>query len=204
MDFGQYNKRWLALQVRPRYEFIAASILRSKGYEEFLPVYTVKRKWSDRTKKIVAPLFSGYVFCRMDSSINFPMVTTPGVIRIVGTRRGIGFIEDEEIETIRMAERSGREVEPWTYFQVGDRVQINEGPLTGLQGILVACRNKRRLVVSVSLIQSSMAIEVGEESLTLVRSHQIVSGSNPSLAPEASPGSVPSARLMNLPAAVVA
>src|SRR5262249_17729977 len=144
------------------------------------------------------------VFCRMDVSISFPMVTTPGVIRIVGTRKGIGFIEDEEIETIRMAERSGREVEPWTYFQVGDRVQISEGPLTGIEGVLISCRNKRRLVVSVSLIQSSMAIEVGEDVLTLVRSHQSVSASNSLLGPEAGPGGVPSARLMHLPEAVVA
>jgi transcription antitermination factor NusG len=168
MDLRQCDKQWVALQVRPRYEFVTANILRSKGYEEFLPVYATKRKWSDRTKTIVAPLFRGYVFCKMDKSVKFPVITTPGVIRIVGSSSGTVHIGDDEIETIRMAERSGREVQPWAFFNIGDRVQINAGPLAGLAGVLVAYQNKHRLVISVDLIQSSMAVEVEGDALTLI------------------------------------
>lgn len=178
MDLRQYNNRWLALQVRPRYEFIAASILRGKGYQEFLPVYPTKRKWSDRTKKIVAPLFSGYVFCKMDETIMFPLLTTPGVIRIVSSCGGVAYIEDDEIEAIRLAEQLGREVQPWSFLNVGDRAQISAGPLSGLGGVLIAHKNKRRLIISVDLIQSSMAIEVAGEALTPIRLQQGATGAN--------------------------
>lgn len=176
MDFRKCNKRWLALQVRPRYEFITSSILRGKGYEEFVPVYITTRKWSDREKNITAPLFSGYVFCRMDENIKFPLITTPGVMRIVGSCGGAAYIEDSEIETIRTAERSGREVQPWTYLHVGDQVQISTGPLSGLQGVLVAHKNKHRLIISVNMIQSSIAVEIDPDGIKLIRPHQGTKG----------------------------
>jgi len=100
------------------------------------------------------------------------VITTPRVIRIVGSCGGIAYIEDDEIETIWMAERSGREVEPWTFLNVGDRVQISAGPLSGLQGVLVAQKNKRRLIISVDLIQSSMAIEIDGDAVALIRPQQ--------------------------------
>lgn len=178
MDLRQFNKRWLALQVRPRYEFITASILRGKGYEEFLPVYTTWRKWSDRQKKIVAPLFSGYVFCKMDENIKFPLITTLGVIRIVGSCGGTAYLEDSEIEIIRIAERSGREVEPWPFLQVGDRVQIKSGLLLGLQGVLLAHKNKNRLIISIDLIQKSISVEVERDSLAAIGPHQSAAGSD--------------------------
>lgn len=58
--------RWFVIQVRPRYEKIVASVLRAKGYEEFLPLHTARRRWSDRTKELEVPLFPGYLFCRLD------------------------------------------------------------------------------------------------------------------------------------------
>ncbi|PYV81621.1 MAG: hypothetical protein DMG05_29645, partial [Acidobacteria bacterium] len=56
--------QWFALVVRSQHEKMVASVLHSKGYEEFLPLYTVKRRWSDRIKQLELPLFPGYVFCR--------------------------------------------------------------------------------------------------------------------------------------------
>lgn len=176
MDFRQCNKRWLALQVRPRYEFITASILRGKGYEEFVPVYTTKRKWSDRIKNITAPLFSGYVFCKVGENINIPLITTPGVMRIVGSRGGPSYLEDSEIESIRTAERAGREVQPWTYLQVGDQIKISAGPLSGLQGVLVAHKNKHRLIISVNMIQSSIAVEIDPDGIQRIPSNQDTKG----------------------------
>lgn len=176
MNFRQCNKRWLALQVRPRHEFITASILRGKGYEEFVPVYTTKRKWSDRTKDISAPLFSGYVFCKADENVKFPLITTPGVMRIVGSCGGPAYIEDSEIETIRTAEQSGHEVQPWSFWHVGDMVQISAGPLSGLQGVLVAHKNKHRLIVSVNMIQSSMAVEIDPDEIRIIRPYQGTKG----------------------------
>jgi len=70
---------WYALQVRSRYEKIVASTLLSKGYEGFLPLYSQRRRWSDRMKELELPLFPGYLFCRFDVNKRLPILVTPGL-----------------------------------------------------------------------------------------------------------------------------
>jgi transcription termination/antitermination protein NusG len=165
-----YDDRWCAVQVTPRHEATVSAILRNKGYEQFLPTYRVKRQWSDRRKEISVPLFTGYVFCRLNSKIPWSIVTTPGVIRIVGTRKGIALIDDREIEAIQLVMKAGLKVEPATYAKIGDRVRITNGPLSGVEGIVTMCKNQHRLVVSVELIQSSVAVEIDGYNLMPVSS----------------------------------
>jgi transcription antitermination factor NusG len=151
--------RWCAVQVRPRYEMIVSTILRNKGYEQYLPLYRVNRRWSDRHKEFMTPLFSGYVFCRLNSEIRGAIVTTPGVIRIVGTRKEIAMIDDHEIEAIQRIVNSGFRVEPCPYT-IGDRVRFTSGPFEGVEGIVTHYKGRRHLVLSVTLIQSSISVEV--------------------------------------------
>jgi transcription antitermination factor NusG len=170
MDLREHKQGWFAIQVRPKYEFTTATMLRNKGYEEYVPSYRSLRQWSDRKKEITAPLFTGYVFCRFDAEVCAPVITTPGVIRIVGTANRVVQIEDSEIEAIRMAVASGRSVSPAPYINIGDRVCIKEGPMAGCQGILVRCNNRHRFILSVDLVQSSVAVEIDESDVVKVGS----------------------------------
>ena len=172
MDFNCNNVGWCAVQVRPRHEVPVASGLRAKGYTEFLPMYRVKRQWSDRIKEIEVPLFTGYVFCRFDRQVPWTIVSTPGVIRIVGTRKEIALIDDQEIEAIRSVATSGKKVEPCPYAGIGDRVRITSGVLAGVEGKVVAYKNQRRLVLSVDQIQSSISVEVDGCGMELVSKAQ--------------------------------
>lgn len=168
MDLNKIDKWWFAIQVKPRYEFTAAKILRGKGYEEFVPTYRTKRQLSDRKRELDLPLFTGYVFCRFDASIRHPIVTTPGVIRIVGTGKQIAKIDDGEIEAIQKVTRSEMPITPCPYPNVGDRIRIGEGPLAGVEGILTSWKNKQRLILSVGLIQSAIAVEIGPDSIAAI------------------------------------
>ena len=159
MNVSLNHGRWCAVQVRPRYETVVSTILRNKGYEQYLPLYRVKRRWSDRSKEVMTPLFEGYVFCRLNSEIRGAIVTTPGVVRIVGTRKEIAMIDDQEIEAIQRIVKSGLRVEPCPYT-VGDRVRFTSGPFEGVEGIVTHYKGRCHLVLSVSLIQSSISVEV--------------------------------------------
>src|SRR5215831_6448579 len=77
-------KQWYAVHLRPRCEKLVALQLRNKGYEEYLPMYRSRRRWSDRVKKIELPLFPGYIFCKFDVEKRLPILVIPGVISIVG------------------------------------------------------------------------------------------------------------------------
>src|SRR5258708_2133106 len=135
---------WFALQVRSNFERTASTILRNKGYEEFLPTYRAKRVWSDRVKEQDFPLFPGYLFCRLNQYDRFPVVSTSGVVQIVGIGKTPVAVAAAEIEAIWRITHSNLVADPWPYLEVGESVVLESGPLTGLQGILLEFKNRRR------------------------------------------------------------
>jgi len=87
-------------------------------------------------------------------------VVTPGVLQIVGCGRTPTPIEDREIQAIQIAVASGVSGQPWPYLEVGEKVRIHTGTLSGLEGILVNFKGNHRVVLSVTLLQRSVALEV--------------------------------------------
>lgn len=151
---------WYAVQVRSRKESYVASQIVGHGLECLLPTYKSIRQWSDRVKEIEQPLFPGYLFCRFEFQARRPVVTTPGVLQIVGYGRTAIPVSDEEIQGLKLAISSDLPKQPWPYLEVGQRVRVNYGTLAGLEGILVNVKGNHRVVLSVSLLQRSVAMEV--------------------------------------------
>jgi transcription antitermination factor NusG len=152
--------QWFALRVKSRCEKVVATIARNRGFEEFLPLNRSRRRWSDRLKAIDLPLFPGYVFCRLDPQRRLPLLTIPGVLHFVGIGKIPSPIEDTEIAAIQTAVGSGILTEPWPFLEVGRRVRLEDGPLAGLEGILVETPKRQSVVVSVTLLKRSIAVAI--------------------------------------------
>ncbi len=146
---------WAVVQVVPRSESKVAVILQNKSYDCFLPM---RKKRSGNSP---VPLFSGYVFCRPTLSAAAPIVTTPGVVRIVSFGGKPAWVTDEEIRAIQQVLASGNDYQPSTYLRVGREVRIVDGPLQGLTGFLKQIKNKRKLVISINLLMRSVEVETG-------------------------------------------
>jgi len=151
---------WFALRVKSRTEKVVSTIARNKGFEEFLPLYKSRRRWSDRFQSVELPLFPGYVFCRLNPEFRLPILTIPGVMGFVGIGRIPVAIDEAEISAIQSAICAGLLAEPYPFLEVGQRVRLAEGPLAGLEGLLVEVRKQQRLVVSVSMLKRSVAVEI--------------------------------------------
>jgi transcription antitermination factor NusG len=151
---------WFALRIKSNFEKVSSQILEQKGYEAFLPTYRTRSRWSDRTKTIDRPLFPGYLFCRFDQNARLPILITPGVVSVVGVGKTPMPVEEREIEAIQAILRSGLPATPWPFVTVGQRLLIERGPLTGVEGILQEIKNSYRFIVSVNLLQRSVAAEV--------------------------------------------
>lgn len=164
------NSQWFAVRTAASREKAVAAQLRSKGYEEFLPVYRTRRQWSDRVKELDLPLFSGYLFCRFDFNQRLPILITPGVKLIVGIGKTPTPVSEAEIASLRRVVASGAAAEPHDYLSVGQRVRIREGSLAGLEGILIEARNSWRMILSVELLRRSVAVEVDRAALAPVPS----------------------------------
>ena len=78
---------WFALSVNVRHEKVISELLRNKGFETFLPLYKRRHQYARRSREFELPLFPGYLFCRTNLTRRLPIMTTPGVLGIVGAGR---------------------------------------------------------------------------------------------------------------------
>jgi len=151
---------WYAVRVRSNYEANVSAVLEQKGVEKFLPTYRARRKWSDRIKTLDLPLFPGYVFCRIPLEHRNLVLTTGGVIDIVSVGRIPAALSEQEIEAVRTVVSAKAHAEPWPFLKIGEQVRINGGSLSGIEGILIRVKNSWRLVISVTLLERSVAVEI--------------------------------------------
>jgi len=159
-DNEMTGEPWYALWVRSRHEKSVTEILQNKGVETFLPLCKSRRRWSDRIRDLELPLIPGYVFCRFDRKHRIPILATPGVVQIVGAGKTPEPVDEIEMESLISAARSGLHLQLWPFLKAGQRVLIEEGPLRSLEGILVTTKGKDQLIISVTLLQRSVAITV--------------------------------------------
>src|SRR5438876_11885940 len=152
---------WFALEIRARHERFVASALHSKGFEVFLPLYVSKRRWSDRIKEIELPILPGYLFSRFDPQNRLPILVTPGVRQVVGTGKTPVPVDESEIAALQSILVSRLQARPWPFLQVGQRVRIEQGPLSGVGGILLDSQRRERRAVCVSRFRRSVAGQFG-------------------------------------------
>lgn len=159
------NRLWYALHVRSRLEKAVLTQLQGKGYEAFLPTYTSVRRWSDRTKSVSLPLFPNYLFCRFDVHARLPILITPGVQSVVGAGKSPTAVDEEEIQALRHLLDSEATPQPWPYIDEGETVRVVAGPLSGLTGIVLRTKGCDRLILSISLLMRSVAVEIDRHDI---------------------------------------
>jgi transcription antitermination factor NusG len=156
---------WYAIRVRREREFSVAALLTYKGYEIFLPQYRGVRRAAEHAKERSLALFPGYLFCRIQPDVSGNVLTTPGVIAFVNSGRTAVEVDPEEIEALQRA-ISCSKVQPWPYAHTGQRVRIMCGPLRGIEGVFMRFKNESRLVISITLLQRSAAIEIDRAAVS--------------------------------------
>jgi len=157
---GPAGLPWFALRVRPNFEKMVAMALHNKGYEEFLPLYQARRRWSDRYRTLELPLFSGYLFCRIDLRHRLPLLMTPGLLGIVSSGRVPLPVDDIEVAAVQSIVRSTLAAQPLSGLATGDRVRMQAGPLRGVEGVIQRVEGSFRLIVSVTLLNRSVSVKV--------------------------------------------
>jgi transcription antitermination factor NusG len=152
--------QWFALAVKPRHDKAVARSLESKGFETFVPLVRKRNQYVSRYKDSELPLFPGYVFCRFNALFRLPIMTTPGITQILGNGNSPTPLQESEISSLQTAVKAQVPIAPFPYLQIGQRVRIEEGVLAGVEGIVIKLKQPLRLVLSISLLQRSVLLEV--------------------------------------------
>ncbi len=159
--------RWFALYVRSHWEKKVHRELTRKSIESFLPLVRRERQWSDRRKIVEEPLFSGYVFARVDERDRLRVVQTDGGVCLVGMHGKPSPIPDRQIEWLRLLVRHPESLRREEGVCVGEKVRIVSGPFAGMEGTVVMGKGSRRFCVSIDAIRQSVTIDIGSEVLQL-------------------------------------
>jgi transcription antitermination factor NusG len=159
---GWDELHWYAIRTRSRHEKIVSEQLQKQGMESFLPLVKSVRQWTDRTKEVELPVFSGYSFVRMvfSPAARLRVLQTHGVAGFVGIHNFGTAIPDAEMQHVRTLVASSVAFEEHPFLRVGQRVRIKGGSLDGVEGILSAKEETETLVVSVELIQRSLSVRI--------------------------------------------
>lgn len=159
------QRNWFAVYTSSNHEKKVQQHLQMRGIETFLPLYRVTRRWKNRTTvKLEVPLFTDYVFVRIARTERTRVLAVPRVRFIVGDGHRPLPLPDEQIETLRSGLHL-RKVDRYPYARVGAWVRIRSGPLAGLEGVVVRRDNQLRVVLSIDLIQKSIAVHVTADEL---------------------------------------
>jgi len=159
---------WYAVYTRSRHEQKVNDRLTEKNIETFLPLIERWSRRKDRRKRVLFPLFPGYLFVHalMDNDTRLDILKTESVVRILRNERGPAPIPDEQVNGIKVLMKSGISPTPHPYLKEGMRVRVADGPLIGIEGIFLKTKpNKHRLVLSVDILQESVCVEIDDLSV---------------------------------------
>jgi len=156
--------RWFVLWTRSHCEQLVNDQLAAKGFHPFLPTIEVWSRHADVRRRVRVPMFPSYLFLHeaLDKHADVEIRKARGVVAILGDawdRRAV--VPSHEVEAIRRAVGSRVAARPYPYLKEGQRVRIVRGPMTDVEGILLRVKNNKGfLVLSVDLLQRSVAVEV--------------------------------------------
>ncbi len=151
---------WYALRVRTKCEKVVVGGLRQREIVNFLPLYQTRTQWSDRVKTNSLPLFPGYVFAKLAEPQLHRLFTVPAFMHIVGRGSVPEPLDEFEIEAVKRLVAMGTGVGPWPFCTAGQLVDVIRGPLAGLQGVYLRAKGRDRLVISIPMLQRSVATEI--------------------------------------------
>lgn len=152
---------WFAVHTRSRHEKQVDTFLKEKSIDSFLPLVKTLSRRKDRRVLIDLPLFPGYLFVHIQMDSVFEVLSTRGVVRIIGTDRCEPTpIPEKQINDIKILVNSNIKLDPYKYLQNGTKIRVKAGPLMGVEGVLLKRKANYRVVVSVDLLQRAAAAEV--------------------------------------------
>jgi transcription antitermination factor NusG len=163
---SEYSEsRWYAAYTLSRHEKQVAHQLEERRLECFLPLYRSVHRWKDRRKQVELALFPGYVFVHIPLKNRLQVLQLPSVVQFVSFNGRPAPLPTSEIEALRNGLAGKAYIEPHPYVKIGRRVRVHSGPMAGLEGVLLRRRDKFRVVLSIHLIQRSVATEVDETEI---------------------------------------
>lgn len=161
------EQHWYAVYICANHEKRVAADLQARSVEHFLPLYSSARRWKDRRVNLELPLFPGYIFVRLALRDRLSVLQIRSVVRLIGFNGQPTALPDAEMEIMRSDLLHRLNPKPHPFLTAGRRVRIRNGPLAGLEGMVLRLKGNWRVVLSLELIQRSISVDIDASNLEL-------------------------------------
>jgi transcription antitermination factor NusG len=162
-----HSSPWHVLHVLSNHEKRVTQHLLVRSVEHYLPLYTERVKWTDRTVVAERPLFSGYVFARFQPESRISVISTPGVLRLLGDHEW-DMVGDEELAKIRVGLAKGMPLRPHPGVTVGTRVRVRDGVFAGVEGVVTELRKECRVIITLAAVRQCFSLEAGIDEIQVL------------------------------------
>ncbi len=158
---------WHVLHVLSNHEKRVSQHLVVRSVEHYLPLYTERVKWTDRTVVAERPLFTGYVFARFAPDRRVSVISTPGVLHLLGEEER-DMVRDEELAKIRDGLAKGLPLRPHSGLAIGTRVQVCGGVFSGVEGVVTELRKQCRVIITLAAVHQCFSLELGIDDIIVL------------------------------------
>jgi transcription antitermination factor NusG len=172
---GADERPWFVLQVLTNQEKKVARHLALRAIEHYLPLYCERSRWSDRVANLERPLFAGYVFTRLAPQTRLTVISTPGVLRLLGDDERHA-VPAQEMDRIRQSLASGGQLRPYGGSVVGSRVRVVEGPFQGIEGIVTDLRQSCKVILLLSATRQCFSLEIDVANIEVLEGSDAAQG----------------------------
>ena len=153
------SQHWYIAYTLPRHEKAVAHRLGTQDIASYLPLYSEVRHWKHRKIEVELPLFPGYVFVRMLLADKSRILSHPGIIRLLSVNGNTAVFPDEDMLNLKSS-LARWNAKPYPFLVSGKRIRIKSGPFAGLDGTIVRRNGRRKLIVTLDMINSSMLLDL--------------------------------------------
>lgn len=156
------SEKWYALYTNPRAEKKVAEALSLKGFENYLPLQTTIKQWSDRKKKVQEPLFKSYIFIKTDlNRFLYEVLSIPGIIKFVKIGKEVNPVRETIIQAIKLSllHFDSVELAP-ANFSLNEKVKVIAGPLTGIEGHIAELSSNQYFAINIEQLGTSMLVKI--------------------------------------------
>ncbi len=158
---------WHVLHVIANHEKRVAQHLAVRSVEHYVPLYRMRSQWSDRSVQLERPLFAGYVFVRFSQRERLSVISTPGVLHLLGDSAG-SEVSCAELDRIRQALVGGYTLLPHPWLEVGTRVRVRGGVFEGVEGVVTELRRQCSVIIELAAIRQCFSLEIGIDQVERV------------------------------------
>lgn len=168
----QESKHWYALQTKPRQEFKAQLQLRDLEIENYLPIIVKKKKWSDRVKEIMELVIRGYIFIKSDERERLKALEQISISKCLFDQGRPAIIPAWQIENLKRMLQVKSEFFVYEGLVAGTKVEIVQGPFTGVIGVIQSTSEKKMFAVSIELLNRTVIAHLPKDSVGAIQHHK--------------------------------